>query len=394
MLDLTELVPADVSFIDEQLELQKNKEIDFLSPKCHEELILSYKTSIKAKEALKETSDRQTILYLNKLVTLGQKHAEELVNSCFGLFWGKFNDEAKRRLGENWHRNGVDEEIKSEIKANILSQALVYDSSLGVAFTAFLSARKGRDALVSTTLRSYRARGRKMPQGWDRVVVMVSAIKNDFAEKGKVASKDDIVQSLEIKFDEWAQERLTSEELTYSKNEIVKIKETKLSKAGMTGAIKKIDEILELSLTETSLNLTKSEAGIELENFIITPETFNQTESDLALERLYKVALGDKAENLNGFMVAYHDLLGEVEGEAVLGENVTGKENWTLAKLSEETGLQRVEVRNVLKNQAQARLSAPHAQFAFLSNNITIEKEENSTFAKIRMIPKEMFADN
>lgn len=401
MLKVEELQPVDVTLAQEEILKHSGEGWLDLSPEAQHQLIASYQQGRIAEAALKDVKDRALFRKLSAMKSQGRDHAALIVDSCFGLVWSKLRAKAVARMGESWTNRSSDD-LKAEVNAFILEKASGFNPEVNSSFKAYLSSQVS--ALVGSVLKGV-GRSGSMPDAWERVLRMVAAILQDGRAKGLEVSREEVVASLEIGFKKWAEDKMTLEELELGEAARIEVQRKKLSKSGMLSALKDIDSLIILASGEVRLDATlgSESSGTFADVYAGTVDVEGQVfgeDPEAALRRVYKVALGDQSGDLHTLMAAYHGLLGQVEGFATLDPDSlmaegSARKAWSLNSLSDRSGFERVEVRNVLKDRARARLAAPHAQFAHLAFEVDLqfEVESKDILSEVRAMPREMFAD-
>lgn len=402
MTNLIDLAPVDVSLAQEEIKGRTDGSWLRLSPLAQNQLIASYQQGRIAEAQLKDVKDRALFKKLSAMRSQGRDHAGLLVDSCFGLVWGKLRSEAVMRMGENWANQSSDD-LKAEAHAFILEKAAGYNPEVNSSFNAYLASQV--TYLVSETFKDA-GRSGTMSDSWKRTLRQVVAILKEGRELGREVSRDELIKTLEARAHVWAERDLDLASSELSEEERAELRRKKLSKQGTLSALKDIDHLIALAAGEVrldaSLGTDSSTTYAEMHAGTVDVESqvLGDSDPEAALKRVYQVALGDQSGDLHSLMVAYHGLLGAVEGEAAVttkDEEGDLKRNqaWTLNRISAHSGIERVQVRNVLKDRARARLASPHAQFAHLAFEVEVqfEVEVKDTLSEVRAMPRELFAD-
>lgn len=393
---LEEMIASKVDLTCARIEVQERLSGDrkYFSEEAQLELVASYQLSTKLVRALKAGEIKESFA-VKSLIREGQDSGWHLVESCRGLVASKIKEATKDR-GTAFSDYRV--ELKAETDVFILETAVNFDKEKNSSFGAFLNISiKG---FISVNVRKSVHTG-EMSQAWERVIRKIRAITTAASAEHRVASKKEILSKVDEGFDEWAENHLDENEQLLKGDEREEAKKRRLSKQGMPGARKEIDRLIILAEGEESLDQFTAE-GLTIGDRVIASENVESSVMDVnsewMLERVYAVALGDKATEYKGLLNGYHGLLGVVEGDASAPEEEEGTERkrpWSLTRISSHTGAERTNVRNMLKDNAQSRLSAPHAQFAHLAPGLLlqVEEEPSDAFSQVRALPREMFAE-
>lgn len=372
----------------------------WLTPEEQAELIVSYQLGRELEKDLQSCKDRALWRELNSSVSRGRESAQRLIEATMGIVWSRLWPEALNRMGEKQAKDKKDD-LRSDASAYILSKAVLYDPDINSSFNAYLS--NGMDGFISDVLRGHGRTG-TIGAAADRVLRMVGAAIKEAAKEGREISRGEIELELERRTQEWALEKLTFEELELDEEGRKEACKRRLSKSGMTSAIKDIDLLIPLAKGDMSFDRKISEEGaVTFGDLIPSPthveDAAFKASSETRLDTLYKIALGDQAEDLSDMLVAYMGQLGSVEGAGVVGDDDFDPSRkpkaWTLTRLSERLEMPRIEVRNLLGDRAKARLAAPHAQFAALALEVDMqfETEAQGTLEKVRSWPRDIFAE-
>jgi hypothetical protein len=345
-------------------------------------LVASHRAS-SALEARWEGLDLEERRRLWREREVRRRHTQALVESCLGLALGKLLVESRKRMGEDWVRENATD-LRSEAAEFVLSCAARFDVTITGSFAAFVASNSSN--FVSGVLRAS-GRAGAVPQGWERVLRMVGGIQAE--HKDRKLSRTELVGMLESRCRTWAEEHLGASERELTGEAREAALERKMSKQGMTSALKDIDKILAVVRGDVRLDATVGDGSTCVGEIVgmvdrdgVEGEVFTQGAEE-ALDRLYAVALGDSADEMRARMADSYGLLAALEGE--------GAREFEDAD-AEGAG---TKMGKAEKARARARLLAPHAQFAHLAPalEVVFEEPSGSVLAFARSLDRMSFAD-
>lgn len=314
-----------------------------------------------------------------------KRHTQSLVESCLGLVLGKLLAEARRRMGEDWTRENASD-LRSEAAGYVLECAGRFDVNVTGSFAAYTATNAAN--FVNGVLRGS-SRAGAVPQGWERMLRMVGGIRAEHADRE--LSRTELVTMLQARCWSWAEDHLPANERELTGEARIEAIERKMSKQGMSSALKDIDKILGVSRGDIRLDATVGDGGTTVADLVdlvdrggVEAEVFTASAED-ALDGLYAVALGDAADAMRARMADSYGLLAALEGDGAR----------ELEDDDDEVEGVRTKMGKAEKARARARLSAPHAQFAHLAPELDVvfEEPETSVVAFVRSLDRLSFAD-
>lgn len=284
--------------------------------------------------------------------------SEYLLGSVFRLVRVKVWERARGRFGEAW-ASELFSELLADATATVLEAADTFDPAKGPTFASWVSERLDHD--LPTHMGRHGRLG-SMPQAWSRLSRIAHHVKPELeAALGRAATAGEVRAALEERCRTWAEEHLSAAQQELVGAEREKAIVEKMRKQGMTKALTEVPEILAAMQSEINLDAPLGDgSGTGLGDLLSGGDTPEDVTMAAVEEDEYAQVLRVGTGNLNSEgreIVLTYLGLGEEEGG-------------TYKRVAQQFGVPDLEVRHLVRD-AQARLKAPHAQYAHLSAGIS-----------------------
>jgi hypothetical protein len=293
-------------------------------------------------------------------ITLYRDCTDWLLGSLFRLIQKASHEGAKKRLGDRWARRVADE-IISEGYACALDVLDTYPGDKpGVANYVAARVKSHCEEWARNT-----ARSGTVDRSWDRATRVVSGVLAEAQLNGELLDRAALEVRVWDRMVAHTESNFTADERTLVGDARDAAIRHRLSKSGMLGAYNNLGFIVQLASGEMSLQTIVGEDATEIGDLLAssadTAEIALDGDSEDALERLYRVALGDAGPEAREALSARFEVLGDVEGFTDFEDGPSNK--WSLDRIEQAFEIEPSSMKSLTK-QAVERLRHPHATFA------------------------------
>lgn len=332
-----------------------------LSPDAQGELVEVYQRSLEAAERIAAGGLRgRAVRDAQALVSRGRRALDDVVASNFRLLLLICREQASKRYPSRDRLAEVLPDLVNEGNIAIVEAARDYDPARSPTFPSY-AARKIRDHVRMVLSRQTPVH---MSPAWSRTYrIARHAIPDLTAQLGRAPTTAELQAELLRVCMEWAAARLTDAQRGLAPARREKLMTDKLRKQGMLGAIDKIERILQLGQTMSSLDATVGEGGTSLGDLVAEPAS-DDLFSGIEHEELAQAIRGALAQ------------LDERERTIILHRyGFIDNESWTYDRISKMFDVSAERIRQIEK-AVLGKLKSPHAQYANLAAFLPSQFEE------------------
>jgi RNA polymerase sigma factor (sigma-70 family) len=316
------------------------------------ELVAFYQASLHIKRQLDAgVVPRRQLSKAREQARRGDQVLDHLLRSNFRLVEVIARDLAIRRYPSRDRVAELLPDLVNDGYGAFIEAAQKYDPSRSPHFPSY-AARAVRDRIRSSLAQQAPVR---MPSAWSRIQRIARKTIPDLAEVyGRPPTTTELQAELESKCRAWARERLTDEQRLLPCERQEELMTERLRKQGMLGAIQRVEEILKLGQTSSSLNAPVGDGESTVQDFL-TSDDDSGLFDPVELEEL-RVAmrsalssLPEREQKIIGYRYGFFD--GTV---------------WTYDRIKDEFGVTAERIRQIEK-AALSKLANPAGQHAQLS---------------------------
>lgn len=323
-----------------------------LSPDAQGELVALYQRSLVAEQdlengRLKGASRRDA----EALVGRGRRALDDVVASNFRLLLLISREQATKRYPSRDRLAEVLPDLVNEGNIAIVEAAKTFDPALSPTFPSF-AARKIRDHVRAILSRQTPVH---MSPAWTRTYrIARHAIPELTTDLGRPPTTEELQAELTRVCMVWAEGRLTDAQRELPADRREKLMTDKLRKQGMLGAIQRIDKILLIGQTMSSLDAPVGDGSASLSDLVANPvsdDLFSGVEHE-ELASAIRSALAELDDRERTIILHRY---GFIDGES-----------WTYDRISKMYDVSAERIRQIEK-AVLSKMRSPHAQYANLA---------------------------
>lgn len=319
-----------------------------LPPERQSELVALYQAGISAKKAVANGNAKKRDF---EAARQAESAIEQLAGSGFRLMLLIVRELAESRHGRERSAEMLPD-LMGEANEALLEAARDFDPGRGLSFSTYL-ARVVRDRVRMSLTKDGPIR---LSSSWSRIKRIASVRTAVLTEQlGRAPSIAEVQQDLLDRCFDWAETRLTPDQMALPDEQRKELMLAKLRKQGMLGAIRDLEEVLATTQVVASLDIEiGDEGGSTLGDLLGAPD------SDELFDR---VELGE----LRGAINQALSTLSDRERAIILHRfGFVDGEMWTYSKIAQMFGVTSERIRQI-ERAALARLNSPHGQYHYLS---------------------------
>ena len=330
---------------------RKMEQYPQLSPQAQNELVLEFQAGIAADQELRgmKRASGARERKLRATIRRGQYAGEMLAGSNFRLVLLIAREKAVERHGKE-RAVKVLPDLVGEANLALTEAASSFDATRGPSFPTYL-AKVIRDRMIAVLERKHAI---KLPPSWARVKRIYSVRMPKLTEElGREPSMDEMKADLVRVCLEWAEGKLTPDELLLPRSEREQAMHRRLLKQGMLGAISHLEDLLSVSATLSSTDAPLSEGGGTVGDLLSNndPDAATVIEHEEMAEAVREAL--DSLPDRDREIVLYR--YGFIDGEC-----------WTYQKISAQYGVSAERIRQI-EHAVIERMRLPHEQFSKLA---------------------------
>jgi hypothetical protein len=312
---------------------------------------------------------------LELAVDLGQEAVLDILDSVQALIHREVEDAEARHTRRGGRRGEVAwEDLESTATTAAISAISEHELAKG---SVFLKVRWAvRDALESVSGET------DVPRSWRRLGRIAWAIRGDMAvELDRAPTMGELHEAVSQRCRNWAVDHLTEDEQKLSGDALEAAITERVSRSGMAGALADLPRVLLATGGDRSLDEPGHGGAPGLSDRLTDRQDGPED-----------IVVGIGCELAPSVASVLGDLEGKEREAVVLYLSQQGEDsNCTYQEIAAECGVETLCLKRAVRH-ARARATAPHAQFAYLSGEVTGAFEEAGMETTAKLIRRKAAA--